>query len=410
VVGIPSHSPFLARVSGPHEAPNCRPPDHQFFTAGGWVEEQRGVLAVGGQRRPPTPSPWGASIGCCLSAGVPLPYNGKVAGLASVEGLEIGFPRPPGGVVRVVRGGEFAVTEGDSVALVGESGCGKTLSALALTNLVPEPGRIVGGRVVVDGEEVRGLSEARLQRLRGAVVGYLWQEPGMAFNPLLRVGVQVAEAGVLRYGWSRRQADCRAVELLRAVGLENAEALAAGYPHQLSGGQRQRALLAAALAGDPRLLVLDEPTSALDPLAQQSLLELIGRVQKARGLAVLLITHDLQLAARVARRVVVMYAGETVESAPTQELLAAPAHPYTQALLYCAITPPGGVPRPRGEELATIPGRVPPPEAWGGVCRFAPRCDRAMARCRTAHPALTELTPERRVRCFLHAGAEDGGG
>ena len=254
---------------------------------------------------------------------------------------------------------------------------------------------------------MRGLSDARLQRLRGAVVGYLWQEPGTAFNPLLRVGVQVAEAGVLRYGWSRREARRRAVALLRVVGLEDADAIAAGYPHQLSGGQRQRALLAAALAGDPRLLVLDEPTSALDPLAQQSLLQLIGRVQQERGLALLLITHDVQLAAQVAQRMVVMYAGETVESAPTQELLAAPAHPYTQALLRCALIGPVRDGRRGDEALATIPGRVPPPEAWGGACRFAARCGKAMPRCRQAHPVLTELAPARWVRCFLHADAED---
>ncbi len=346
------------------------------------------------------------SVGASQLA-VAVPYNAGVSRLATVEALEIAFPRRTGGVVKVVRGAEFAVANGESVALVGESGCGKTLSALALTNLVPEPGKIVGGRVVVDGEEVRELSDARLQRLRGAFVGYVFQEPGTAFNPLLRVGVQVAEAGVLRYGWSRREAARRAVALLRAVGLENAQALAVGFPHQLSGGQRQRALLAAALAGNPRLLVLDEPTSALDPLAQQRLLELVGRVQEERGLGLLLITHDLQLAARLARHLVVMYAGETVESAPTQELLAAPAHPYTQALLRCAIIRPGRDGRLGGEALATIPGRVPPPEAWGGACRFAARCDKAMAHCRKAHPALAELAPGRRVRCFLHAGAED---
>lgn len=324
-----------------------------------------------------------------------------------MEALEVGFPRRGGGVVRVVRGAEFAVEDEDGVALVGESGCGKTLSALALTNLLPEPGKIVGGRVVVDGEEVRGLSDGRLQRLRGAVVAYLFQEPATAFNPLLRVGVQVAEAGVLRYGWNHREALRRSVALLRAAGLEDPEALAAGYPHQLSGGQRQRALLAAALAGNPRLLVLDEPTSALDPLAQERLLELVRTVQHERGLALLLITHDLQLAARVAKRVVVMYAGETVESGPVGDLMAEPAHPYTQALLRCAVVAPARGTRGDGGVQATIPGRVPPPGAWGGACRFADRCEKVMPRCREAHPALTALGPGRAVRCFLHAGEED---
>lgn len=336
-----------------------------------------------------------------------LPYNAGVAQIAAVEALEVGFPRRTGEVLRVVRGAEFAVEDGDSVALVGESGCGKTLSALALTNLVPEPGRIVGGRVVVDGEEVRGLSDTRLQRLRGPVVAHLFQEPGAAFNPLVRVGAQVAEAGVLRYGWNRREASRRAAALLHAVGLEEAEQLAAGYPHQLSGGQRQRALLASALAGNPRLLVLDEPTSALDPLAQEQLLGLFRRVRDDRALALLLITHDLALAGRLARRVVVMYAGETVESGPIGDLLAAPAHPYTQALLRCAVIEPArDTSGDRGLQ-PTIPGRVPPPGAWGGACRFADRCEEVMPRCRDAPPALVEVAPERTVRCFLHAGAED---
>lgn len=291
------------------------------------------------------------------------------------------------------------------MALVGESGCGKTLSALALTNLLPGPGKIVGGRVIVAGREVRELSAAALQRLRGAVVAYVFQEPGSALNPLLRVGTQVAEAGVLRYGWDRREAHRRAVELLRAVGLENGEELAAGYPHQLSGGQRQRALLAAGLAGDPRLLVLDEPSSALDPLAQAQLLELVGQVREARGLTLLLITHDLRLAARVAQRVVVMYAGETVEVGATRSLLREPLHPYTRGLLRCARTDPGCA--ERGGGRATIPGRVPTPEAWGGACRFAARCEAAMPRCHAAHPALTELAPGRMVRCFLHAHTVD---
>ena len=327
--------------------------------------------------------------------------------LAAVERLEIGFPRRSGGIVRVVRGATFAVEEAEAVALVGESGCGKTLSALALTNLLPAPGRIVGGRVSVAGKEVRELPEAFLQRLRGAEVAYVFQEPGSALNPLLRVRTQVAEAGVLRYGWDRREARRRAVELLHAVGLENGEALAAGYPHQLSGGQRQRALLAAALAGDPRLLVLDEPTSALDPLAQARLLELVGGVREARGLALLLITHDLRLAARVAQRVVVMYAGETVEAGPTRSVMGEPLHPYTHVLLRCALTESAGAVGRAGGAHATIPGRVPPPEAWGGACRFAARCEVAMPRCRAAHPALTEVAPGRMVRCFLHTQEAD---
>jgi len=330
--------------------------------------------------------------------------------LAAVQALEVGFPRRRGEVLRVVRGADFAVAEGESVALVGESGCGKTLSALSLVNLLPEPGRIVGGRVEVAGHDVRGLAEQELQQLRGAMVGYVFQDPSSAFNPLLRVGTQVAEAGVLRYGWRRQRARSEAVRLLREVGLEEAEALAAAYPHQLSGGQRQRALLAAALSGDPRLLVLDEPSSALDPLARQRLLELIGRLREDRALAMLVITHDLSLAAQATDRVVVMYAGETVESARTEELLAAPLHPYTQALLRCAVLLPRREGNGSGARLAAIPGEVPAPAGWGGRCRFVERCEHALPSCRAAHPALVEVTPGRQVRCFLHAGEECASG
>ncbi len=310
----------------------------------------------------------------------------------------------------MVRGANFAVAEGESVALVGESGCGKTLTALSLVNLLPEPGRIVGGRVEVAGKDVRALPEQELQQLRGALVGYVFQDPSSALNPLLRIGTQVAEAGVLRYRWQRQEARRKAVQLLREVGLADAEAVAAAYPHQLSGGQRQRALLAAALSGDPRLLVLDEPTSALDPLAKQRLLELFGRVQCERGLAMLVITHDFTLAALATQRVVVMYAGETVESGDTAQVLASPLHPYTQALLRCAVL----LPRSEGDgsrvPLATIPGEVPAPAEWGRRCRFVERCDQDLPRCSMAHPALVEVTPGRRVRCFLHADGEGPGG
>lgn len=309
--------------------------------------------------------------------------------------------------MRVVRGAAFTVQEGESVALVGESGCGKTLSALALTNLVPPPGRIVGGTVQVAGHEVRELSDERLQVLRGGVVGYLFQEPGLAFNPLRRVGFQVAEAGVLRYGWKGRQAQEHAVRLLRAAGLEEGAEVARAYPHQLSGGQRQRALLAAALAGDPQLVVLDEPTSALDPLAQERLLGVVRRLREERHLALVLITHDLALAARMSEAVVVMYAGETVEAGPMGQVTTAPRHPYTQALLRCAWMVAPVDDRTTNAPQPTVPGRVPPPAQWGGRCRFAPRCPRAVRQCGEAHPALTEVAPGWRVRCFLHAADED---
>lgn len=333
-----------------------------------------------------------------------------MAMLAVVQALEVSFARRAGEALRVVRGAEFTVAAGESVALVGESGCGKTLSALALVNLLPDGGRIEAGRVEVEGKDVRTLPEQELQRLRGAIVAYVFQDPHSALNPLLRVGTQVAEAGMLRYGWNRRQSNRQSVELLRAVGLENPEALAAAYPHQLSGGQRQRALLAAALSGDPRLLVLDEPTSALDPLAKQQLVKLIDRLQRDRELAMLIITHDFALAAQATRRVVVMYAGETVESGVAGELLKSPLHPYTQALLRCATLSPQKEKGANVGPLATIAGEVPAPTEWGGRCRFVERCFHAMSRCKTAHPALVEVAAGRHVRCFLHADEECASG
>jgi oligopeptide/dipeptide ABC transporter ATP-binding protein len=306
--------------------------------------------------------------------------------LVEVENLAVGFPRAGGGWRRVVRGASLRVAPSETVGVVGESGCGKSLTALALTRLVPEPGAILGGSVAVGGEDVSAATEERLQRLRGGVVGYVFQDGAAAFNPLRSLGFQVAEAALLQARVSAREARARAEELLLEVGLDDPRAILRAFPHQVSGGQRQRVLLAAALAGGPRLLGL------------------LRRLRERHGLAILLISHDLAVVRGLAQRITVLYAGETVEEADAGALLGEPAHPYARALVACA---GGGETLAAGRELPSIPGRVPAPEGWGGRCRFAERCPAAFDHCRRAHPGMIALGEGRRVRCFLYGDAED---
>ncbi|NWF99940.1 MAG: ABC transporter ATP-binding protein [Thermoanaerobaculaceae bacterium] len=320
----------------------------------------------------------------------------------SVDDLAIAFPRPDGERETVVDGVSFSVSEGEAVGVVGESGSGKTLSALAAIGLLPVSGRVVGGRIRLAGQDVLAASEETMCSLRGRAVGYLSQETGGALNPVRTVGFQVGEAARLHLGLTRRAAQERVVALLSEVGLEEPLRVARSYPHQLSGGQRQRALLAAALAADPQLLIADEPTSALDTITQARLLGLLAELRARRKLGLLLISHDLGLVARMVERVVVLHAGETVEEAPVAALLAKPAHPFTRQLLTAAHT---------GEESGGTRG-------WGGegrrggalewgACRFAPRCPEAMAVCWRARPALEAVGAQHAVRCFLHHSAEE---
>lgn len=323
--------------------------------------------------------------------------------IVQVSDLAVAFPSPGDGWLRVVDGVSLAVEEGEVMGLVGESGCGKTLTALALLRLVPEPGRIVAGTVRVGGEDVLSADERLLTSLRGAVAGFVFQEPAQALNPVRSVGFQVGEAARLHLGLQADRASDLAAELLAEVGLEEPKRLARGYPHQLSGGQRQRVLLACALSANPRLLVADEPTSALDTISQQHLVELLERLRERRRLAVLFISHDLALVGRLAERVTVLYAGETVEVAGRKALFDDPRHPYTRALMQAQLRVEGEGAGP----LPTVPGTVPRAGEWGKGCRFAPRCPVAFERCRVARPALSDLEGGRRVRCFLASDAEE---
>jgi oligopeptide/dipeptide ABC transporter ATP-binding protein len=316
--------------------------------------------------------------------------------LLEVRDLAVSFTGPDG-VARAVDGVDLTVHEGETVGLVGESGCGKSVTALALLRLVDPPGHIAhGSSVRLEGRDLLALGSKEIRAVRGNHLALVLQEPLSALNPVLRVGAQIAEAIRAHETVSRSTARWRAVEMLGAVGIPDPARRAAAYPHQLSGGMRQRVLLAMALACHPKLLLADEPTTALDVTIQAEILELLDRLQQRMGMAVLLITHNLGIVAERTRRVYVMYAGQIVEEAPTARLFAVPAHPYTAGLL--AAIPRLDEPRPR---LAAIPGQVPAASAWPAGCRFHPRCPHAWERCRGEMPPLLPVADGHRARCWL---------
>ncbi|MFN7962057.1 MAG: ABC transporter ATP-binding protein [Thermoanaerobaculia bacterium] len=325
------------------------------------------------------------------------------APLLAVQGLSVSFPAAAGRIP-ILRDVSFAIERGECLGLVGESGSGKSMTALAVLGLVPPPGRIEAGHVRLDGEDLLGRPDRELREVRGGRVALVFQEPAAALNPVLTIGYQVAEAARLHRGMSRREARDEAVRLLRLVAMPDPESRLKSYPHQLSGGQCQRAMIAMALAGEPDLLLADEPTTALDVTVQAQILSLLDQLRRELGLAILLITHDLGVVAEICDRVAVLYAGEVVELAPRDALLATPAHPYSRALL--ASSPRLGRPAPRGE-MPAIPGRPADPARLPGGCAFHPRCARAFERCRAEAPAMISLAPDRQARCFLlEPGAE----
>ena len=318
--------------------------------------------------------------------------------LLRVEGLCCEF-RTDGAVVRAVENVSFEIGRGRIVGVVGESGCGKSATALAILGLLPRPaGRIAAGSIQLDGRELVGLSERELTHVRGARVAMIFQDPMSSLNPYMKVGEQVAEVAEIHLGLRREQARQRAVELLARVRIPDAERRAEQYPHELSGGMRQRAMIAMALSCQPALVIADEPTTALDVTVQAQILELLLELRRDNGLSLLLISHDLGVIASTSDEVLVMYAGRIVEQAPTRALLREPHHPYTRALLRSV---PRADQRQR-EPLATLPG-LPPRLDRGPVraCTFAPRCEHAVARCLEAEPALDGTQPGRRRRCVL---------
>jgi oligopeptide/dipeptide ABC transporter ATP-binding protein len=310
-----------------------------------------------------------------------------------IDGLSITFDTDDGPLTAVDNVG-FTLAPGETVALVGESGCGKTVTALSILGLVPAPGRISDGRILFDGEDLSSLADAALDRLRGDRIAMIFQEPMTALNPVYSVGDQIAEVLVVHRDRSRSDAWSDAVELLARVGMPDADTRAKAYPHQLSGGMRQRAVIAMALACGPDVLIADEPTTALDVTVQAQILDLIMAAQAEMGMAVLFISHDLAVVSEIADRVLVMYAGRIVEEAAADELFATPLHPYTQGLI-ATVPDPGQ----RRHRLEAIPGTVPALADLPSGCRFAPRCRLASDRCRNTEPVLETGASGRRVAC-----------
>ena len=318
-----------------------------------------------------------------------------------VENLRVSFPTTAGGRVYPVDGVSLSLERGETLALVGESGCGKSLTSLALLRLIPPPGQVEEGSTIRLGDtDVLALRGEALRKIRGRRIGMVFQDPMTSLNPVFTVGDQIAEGVRAHFDVSRAEARERALRLLQEVGIPDPVSRLDAYPHQLSGGMRQRVMMAIALSADPEILVADEPTTALDVTVQAQILEVLDRLRDAHGMAVLLITHDLGIVAGRADRVAVMYAGQIVEEAPTASLFARPSHPYTQGLF-------ASVPRITGpvERLTPIRGSVPPPGAWPSGCRFRPRCPKAFEKSETL-PPLLPVGPDHRMRCWLAERSE----
>jgi oligopeptide/dipeptide ABC transporter ATP-binding protein len=319
-----------------------------------------------------------------------------VTPLLEVRDLTVTFPARDG-VALAADAVSLAIDGGETLAVVGESGCGKTVTALSLLRLLPESARVAPqSRILFEGADILTLDAEALRRVRGARMAMVFQEPMTSLNPVLSIGTQLAETVEAHEPVKRRAALGRAAEMLALVGLPDPRRVLRQYPHELSGGMRQRAMIAMALICGPRLLIADEPTTALDVTVQAQILELLASLRQRLGMSLLLITHNLGVAAGIADRVAVMYGGRIVESAACRELFAAPAHPYTAGLLQAA-------PRLDGPARPTpaIPGAVPPATAWPTGCRFHPRCARAWDRCGREEPSLLDAGPGRASRCWL---------
>jgi oligopeptide/dipeptide ABC transporter ATP-binding protein len=300
------------------------------------------------------------------------------------------------GVARSVDGVSFDIGAGETVGLVGESGCGKSVTAMSILRLIQPPGRVeAGSEIIFDGKDIMSLPDKQLREIRGQRIAMVFQEPMTALNPVFTVGDQIAEV-VRIHGGSKDEAWKKAVEMLRVVGIPSPEQRAKEYPHQLSGGMRQRVVIAMALVLNPALVIADEPTTALDVTIQAQILELLKELQHKYGTSILLITHDLGVVAETASRVIVMYGGEIVEEALVNELFTAAHHPYTEGLL-------NAMPKVGGERdrLSTIPGTVPPPTAWPKGCRFRDRCPYSWERCEDEHPPLYKIGERHVSRCHL---------
>jgi oligopeptide/dipeptide ABC transporter ATP-binding protein len=317
--------------------------------------------------------------------------------LLSVRGLRTEFHTDQG-VARAVDGVSFDLPKGGTLALVGESGCGKSVTALSILRLIPDPpGRIAAGEVLFEGRNLLALDKSEMRRIRGNDISMIFQEPMTSMNPVFRIGDQIGAVIRLHRGLSKLEARREAITLMNHVGIPAAASRVDDYPHQMSGGMLQRVMIAMALACGPRLLIADEPTTALDVTIQAQILDLLNRLRAETGMSVLLITHDLGVVAETADQVVVMYAGKVVETAPVGELFSDPKHPYTQALFASLPTVN------RSGRLVNIPGSVPAPTNFPPGCRFHPRCPHAMSVCPLREPPLLDTREAHQAACWLHA-------
>ncbi len=299
------------------------------------------------------------------------------------------------GVARAVDGVSWRIGRGETLGVVGESGCGKSVTAMSILRLIPEPpGRVAGGEILFEGVNLLGLDAAEMRKIRGNRISMIFQEPMTSLNPVFRVGDQIAEVVTLHQRVTRREARARAIAMLERVGIPSPADRADDYPHQMSGGMKQRVMIAMALACNPTLLIADEPTTALDVTIQAQILDLLRELKRTSGMAILLITHDLGVVAEMADHVAVMYAGKIVEYAPVEELFLRPRHPYTVGLFESL--PRMGIEKDR---LQAIPGNVPNPLRFPPGCKFSPRCKHAVASCSLAEPALVAIEGAHTAAC-----------
>lgn len=317
--------------------------------------------------------------------------------LLDVQGLETTF-KTPDGVLHAVNGVSFGLKEGETLGVVGESGCGKSVTMLSVLGLIPSPpGEIKAGKAMFFGHDLVKMTNAEIRQVRGAQIGMVFQDPMTSLNPVLTIGRQLEEPLMLHVGMTKKQASERAAELLEMVGIPNAKDRLSDYPHQFSGGMRQRVMIAMALSCSPQLLIADEPTTALDVTIQAQIMDLVKRLRNELGMAIIWISHDLGVVAGLAQRVIVMYGGLIIEEASVNDLYANPTHPYTIGLL-------GSLPRVDAKErtkLYSIEGSPPVLYNKPTACPFAPRCKWAMERCWKENPALETVSPEHRVACWV---------
>ncbi|MGJ4903710.1 ABC transporter ATP-binding protein [Bradyrhizobium sp. HKCCYLRH2060] len=321
--------------------------------------------------------------------------------LLEVENLQVHF-RTPTGINRAVDGVSFHVNPGETLAIVGESGCGKSVTSMSMMRLIPEPPGKIAGSILLEGRDILTLSDREMRQLRGNDISMIFQEPMTSLNPVLTVGRQIGETLRLHQGLDQAQAEARAVEMLTLVGIPEPARRVREYPHQLSGGMRQRVMIAMALACNPKLLIADEPTTALDVTIQAQILKLMLELKQRVGAAIILITHDLGVVAEVAERVMVMYAGRKVEEAPVKELFRTPRHPYTQGLLG-ALPKLGSSLSGETKRLAEIPGQVPDLKQRIEGCVFAGRCALATDLCRQYAPGLEQKAAHHIAACHFAA-------